>query len=55
MTEHAGPYAAERARLRALPRQRPPDIAPGSLEPSVVLGAPLAYVIMRAMHALLGS
>ena len=27
----------------------------GSLLPSVAVGAPLAYVIMRAIHALLGS
>src|SRR5439155_24094096 len=27
----------------------------GSLLPSVPVGAPLAYVIMRAIHALLGS
>jgi len=27
----------------------------GSLVPSVALGAPLAYVIMRVIHALLGS
>jgi len=27
----------------------------GSLVPSVAVGAPLAYVIMRAIHALLGS
>jgi len=27
----------------------------GSLVPSVAIGAPLAYVVMRVIHALVGS